>query len=368
MALDDEIQAARTEIAADGYDMSVGELVNLYRDREIIINPEFQRLFRWDSTRKTRFIESLLIGIPIPPIFVFQNEQGIWELIDGLQRISTILEFVGNLIGNGGLVPPSELEGTRFIPSLSGKRWRDSAPGSGDGIGTAQQLQIKRARIRVEILKPESDPLAKYELFQRLNTGGAELSEQEVRNCIALMVNREFYEWLKNCSEYPSFRVVIDQTGRALEQQSAPELALRFFVYRNVPYKPGLDVHEFLDEAMIEIAKDGAFQYENEKRVFEKTFSLLEDSLGADAFKRWNGEKFVGQFLLSVYEVVAIGVSKNLDAIQAMEADTRKKFLIERCRTLVANSVFQKNSGAGVRGTTRLSNLLPMAQEFFYPK
>jgi Protein of unknown function DUF262 len=90
MALDEEINEARKVIVSDGYEMSIGELMNLYRDNELRIDPELQRLFRWDDTRKTRFIESLLLGIPIPPIFVFQDEKGVWELIDGLQRLSTI--------------------------------------------------------------------------------------------------------------------------------------------------------------------------------------------------------------------------------------------------------------------------------------
>jgi hypothetical protein len=88
MALEDEISKARKEIHSDGYDMSIGELINLYRDNELIIQPEFQRLFRWEDHHKTRFIESLLLGIPIPPIFVYQDENGRWELIDGLQRLS----------------------------------------------------------------------------------------------------------------------------------------------------------------------------------------------------------------------------------------------------------------------------------------
>lgn len=87
MSLEDQILAARREIKPDGYDMSVGEIMNLYRNKELVINPAYQRLFRWKPLQKTRFIESLLLGIPIPPIFVFQSELGVWELIDGLQRM-----------------------------------------------------------------------------------------------------------------------------------------------------------------------------------------------------------------------------------------------------------------------------------------
>ncbi len=97
MTLDTEITKAERKISADAYEMSVGEVVNMYRDEEIIINPDFQRLFRWSLSQKSQFIESLLLRIPIPPIFVFETEQGKWELIDGLQRVSTILEFQGLL-------------------------------------------------------------------------------------------------------------------------------------------------------------------------------------------------------------------------------------------------------------------------------
>jgi hypothetical protein len=196
MALPEEIQTARKEIVSDGYEMSFGEIMNLYASKEITISPDFQRLFRWNSSSKTRFIESVLLSIPMPPIFVYQDENGVWELIDGLQRLSTVFEFAGILRlptnDDGvelGVYEASVLEGTRFLPSLSNCRWEPSTQDAQDGIGQAQQLQIKRARIRVEILKQESDPEAKFELFQRLNTGGVALSQQEVRNCVAVMVN-----------------------------------------------------------------------------------------------------------------------------------------------------------------------------------
>jgi hypothetical protein len=92
-----EIEKAQRLVRTDAYQMSFGEIVNMYDNREIIIDPEFQRLFRWDIGQKSKFVESLLLGIPVPSIFVFEKEDGSWELIDGLQRISTILEFMGRL-------------------------------------------------------------------------------------------------------------------------------------------------------------------------------------------------------------------------------------------------------------------------------
>ncbi|MCI2965416.1 DUF262 domain-containing protein [Shewanella sp. N2AIL] len=232
MSLEKEIQTARKEIVSDGYDMSLGEVMNLYKDDELVINPEFQRLFRWDITRKTRFIESILLSIPIPPIFVFQDKDGNWELIDGLQRLSTVLEFAGILKSpEGKKVEPSTLEGTKFLPSLADKRWQVWNEGD-DSIDKSMQMQIKRARIRVEILLKESDENAKYELFQRLNTGGAQLSQQEVRNCVAVMINPIFYKLLQRLSENDDFSRTINQTDKALEKQSGVELVLRFFAFK----------------------------------------------------------------------------------------------------------------------------------------
>lgn len=368
MTLTDEVKIARKEIVSDGYDMSIGEVINLYRDKELVIDPEFQRLFRWDETRKTRFIESLLLGIPIPPIFVFQNANGVWELIDGLQRLSTIFEFVGILVGpNGEIAPQLKLNGTNFLPSLEGKLWENSTTDSVDGIGQEQQLNIKRARLRVEILKKESDPQAKFELFQRLNTGGAGLTEQEVRNSIAVMLNKPFHEWLVACSNNVAFVETTNQTDIAIQAQTGVELVLRFFAFRNIPYRGGLDYHEYLDSALLELAKDNNINRASEQSAFERTFAALQAALGSDSFKRWDGQAFKGKFLMSVYEVLATGISQNIDQIYAKSGADRNTYIVQKAKDLWTNQIFTTYSGAGIRGTTRLSNLLPMAEQFMRP-
>lgn len=367
MSLEKEIERARKEIVSDGYEMSLGEVMNLYKDNELKINPEFQRLFRWDITRKTRFIESILLSIPIPPIFVFQDDDGNWELIDGLQRLSTVLEFAGLLNGvDGKRVEPSTLEGTKFLPSLADRRWQIWKEGD-KSIDKAMQMQIKRSRIRIEILLKESDENAKYELFQRLNTGGAQLSEQEVRNCVAVMINPELYKLLKNLSENEHFVKTVSQTDKALEKQSGVELVLRFFAFKHYPYKKGLDVHEYLDEALINISKSEKIDWSAEEVLFKKVFSLLDEALGDKAFKRWDGSSFGGKFLMSLYETIAFGISENLEEIEKKGKKQQIEFIIKCAKVLWDDPVFEANSGAGIRGTTRLAKLLPMAKGFFKP-
>jgi len=128
MSLEKEIEAARRKVNTDQYAMSIGEIVTMYEKDELVINPSFQRLFRWEEHQKSKFLESILLGIPIPPIFVFETDKGQWELIDGLQRLSTILEFMGLLFEpkTKTLVPPSSLSATSYLPSLNEAQWNNS--------------------------------------------------------------------------------------------------------------------------------------------------------------------------------------------------------------------------------------------------
>ena len=87
--LQKQIEDQRNLLSTDRLDLSFGEIMRMYLDGDIIIKPAFQRYFRWDEEQRTRFIESILLGIPIPPIFVAADNKGVWELVDGLQRVST---------------------------------------------------------------------------------------------------------------------------------------------------------------------------------------------------------------------------------------------------------------------------------------
>jgi len=162
--LQDLIESKRNDLKPERLDMSFGEIMNIYQEGDILISPEFQRLFRWSDYQKTRFIESILLGIPVPPIFVAEDENGKWELVDGLQRLSTIFSFFGILKKN-----ESELDQEKnnwiftegdIINSLEGK--------SRDDLPLKFQTAIKRSVCRVEILHWDGENnTLKYELFNR---------------------------------------------------------------------------------------------------------------------------------------------------------------------------------------------------------
>jgi hypothetical protein len=251
MSLQKEIDDKRKEIRTDAYSMSIGEWISMYESvpPEIDIHPEFQRFYRWTEEQKTRFIESILLGIPIPTIYVSQREDGVWDVIDGLQRLSTIYEFVGILKGpDGKIVPPLVLGGTKYLPSLKGVVWNaddyyeyknnlstqsrpiDKLEQEVKSLTIPQRLLIKRAKIPVSIILKESDESSKYDLFQRLNTGGTGLTPQEARNCILISINQSLYERLRNLSKDENFVSCVRLNGNLVEEQYDMDLVLRFLV------------------------------------------------------------------------------------------------------------------------------------------
>ncbi len=354
-SLEQEIEQARKTVHVDSYPMSIGELVNLYRDGDLRIQPEFQRIFRWKEWQKSQFIESILLGIPIPSIFVAQQSDGKWDVVDGLQRISTILQFLGLLTDEEGkLIPPLELEATKYLKNLKGKVCADRIYSAPSEIVYEERLihpniirAFKREKIDLKIIKKESNQDAKLELFQRLNTGGSKLSPQEVRNCLLLMVNKQAFEWLQTLSKNQDFQETLSISTNKEEQSYANELLLKYFALRYFDVseiEQFRDVHPYLDEAAQRIFKpESNFNYEEEQIVFEKTFAVLNNTLGDKAFKKYNPTKdeFQGAFSTPIYECLTSAVSNyialNLEAFNAIEFSEK---LTQQAKALVIDSAF----------------------------
>lgn len=370
--LANEIDVAQRLVRTDAYQMSIGEIVTMYGNDEIIIDPEFQRLFRWDIGQKSKLIESLLLGIPLPSIFVFEKEDGRWELIDGLQRISTMLEFMGSLRNpEGGQYPPSVLEATKYLPSLHNAVWEpsDRVPdvpvNDQNPIDKTQQLAIRRCRLGVEILKRPSDDQTKYDLFQRLNAGGTQANAQELRNCIVLMVNGDYFRAVKVAADQPAFRNVISVGDEQLEKQKHMEFAMRFLVHTGVPYDGRLDVEEFIDEGIVNLAQTG--DRVSALNLINRTFQLLDEVAGTNALRRFENGRYVGKVVLSGLEGVAVGVAKNFDAIQALGANQAIDFVRQKIETFWTQPEAGSFNSLGLRGTVRIQRTVPFGERWFRP-
>lgn len=370
--LTEEIAKAQRLVRTDAYQMSVGEIVTMYDNREIIVDPEFQRLFRWDIGQKSKLIESLLLGIPLPSIFVFEKADGTWELIDGLQRISTILEFMGRLrTPQGNLQPPSILEATKYLPSLHNAVWEtsehvpDVPTQDQNPIGKTEQLTIRRGRLGVEILKRPSDDQTKFDLFQRLNAGGSQANPQELRNCIMLMISGDYFRAVKGAAEQVPFRTVISVTDDQADRQRHMEMAVRFLVHAKVPYDGRLDVEEYIDEGIVSLAQAG--DHAGAADIIGRTFQLLEAVAGNNALRRFDNGAYVGKVGLVGLEGIAVGVAKNLDAILALGPDASKDFIKGKIETFWAQPQSASFTSPGLRGTIRIQRTVPFGEVWFRP-
>ena len=368
MSLQEEIDKISQEIRTDDYSMSIGEWMSLYQSNEIDINPDFQRFFRWSEHQKSAFIESILLGIPIPPIFVSQRDDGVWDVVDGVQRLSTIYEFTGLLKKNEQEENTDivALQKTTYLPSLAGKKWDD--PNDKDNSLTqTQRLLIRRAKIGVNIVKKESDPMIKYELFQRLNTGGSRATPQEVRNCILLMLNKNLYELMLSLANYEPFINCISLSDRLKEERYDMELVLRFILLFDqdleIIKNLGDDVNVFLTDEMRKMALNQNLDYSHIETAFKTTFDILNQTTGDNSFKRYKSEqdRFLGGFLLSAFEVIALGIGYNYQNIPATNT------ISDSIKTMWSDSTYKKWSGAGVNAVRRLPYLIPLGRKVFSP-
>lgn len=367
MDLAEEISVNRQTIHTDSYPMSIGELASLYEDGDIDIHPEFQRMYRWTHDQKVKLIESIFLGIPLPSIFVAQRADGIWDVIDGLQRLSTIFSFMGilkNEIGNlehelNNLI----LTSTSYLSLFQNKRWNSNIPN--DEICQELKRTFKREKIDIKIIKKESNDKTKYELFQRLNTGGSSLSPQEVRNCLLIMLNHDAYDWLKLLSENEDFQNCIPISDRFILEEGYMEYALRFFIYRynSIFSQPKHeDLHLFLTDAMNELFNEVTFNFDEEKEVFLKVFKFYSDNYGEDSFRKYDVEqqRYKGVFMTSLFEVLAIGLSSNTSIL---DGDTSR--IQEIKMSIHNNEEFKKFTKHGTTSLTRYANLVEFGKSLF---
>lgn len=162
-----QLELLRAQIDIARYDMSVGEWIVLYKNNEIDIHPELQKHNCWNNSQKTRFIELLLLGIPQKPILVMQRPDGVWDIYDGLEELSTIFQFMGLLKDACGQpVEPFVLENTTYLPALEGKSW-DLPEEPKHSFNSAEIFYLKGANLPAKIIMEMAYRLMAPNWFQQ---------------------------------------------------------------------------------------------------------------------------------------------------------------------------------------------------------
>jgi hypothetical protein len=347
-------------------DISFNELLDMYQNGELDIHPDYQRLFQWSEGARSRFVESLLLEMPIPPIYVVEEEEGRYLLIDGLQRISSYLHLRGELEADH-LDPPIHrgeklvLTDCDIVEELNGKTF--------DDLGTALQIRLKRAFVRVEVVRKGSDPRFKYHMFKRLNTGGQLLTAQQVRNCTIRLLDPKFNDFIIKLSQEDVFlRCTESLTQERRLGSFDQELVLRFFAFKNDRTNFKHDVDDFLTRYMEKVSDpdiDYPFDYEQEERIFLKTFTVLSSTLEERAFAFANKARneLTRGFSVYHFEALTIGLQQRLDCLDLNNREMIERLKSEFIAIKLDPDFIRMTTGGGKNSPGPLADRISFVQE-----
>jgi uncharacterized protein with ParB-like and HNH nuclease domain len=198
-------------ISVEKNDRSVFELKSWAEEGDLNLNPGWQRNFVWDTKRKSQLIESILLGFPIPVIYLSQDREGKYEVVDGLQRITSVISFINNEF-------PLQKDLT-LLPDLKGKKYKE--------LPEKEQSKIKKATLRTYELSPHTQSDMLFEIFKRLNTGGVKLNEMEIRNCI---FRGKLNDLICLLADDQEFKNLLNSPGLS-NRMDDRALILRFFAF-----------------------------------------------------------------------------------------------------------------------------------------
>ena len=287
-------------------DLTLSEIKNKFDDGDISISPDYQRDYIYDNMKASRLIESFMIGIPIPPVYLCEEDDGIWDVIDGQQRIQSIINYLSNKFS---------LKGLEVLKDLNGKSYKD--------LEKPHQRKLKSSSLSAIVVKKESKAL-KFEIFARLNQGSVELNDQELRNCI---YRGPFNKMLNELSEIKAVKNLFPVENNRKKYQS---LILRFFALRNyVIYKETMK--RSMNEYMESHRNDSDEKLAEHKNLFVTTLNMVKIILGPEAFFGVDRVKreLKKTFSPTVYDSIMIAFSLFHQNDLIAHADEIRNYIIE---------------------------------------
>lgn len=297
-------------------------VVGMYEDgKAYVLNPDFQRRHRWNRQKQSRLIESFIMNVPIPPIFLYEVEYSKYEVMDGLQRMTAIFEFYKDRF------PLADLEEWR---ELNGLRYSELPEQVQKGIDRRYLSSI--ILLQETAKSPHEAQRLKQLVFERINSGGVQLEPQESRNAIydgplnRLCIQLARNPYLCRMWDIPEPTTIELETGvfsdellenETFRRMEDVELVLRFFAYRQRLLHDQTALNVYLDEFL---RRGNGFSPEliaRYKELFEETVKLVFDVLGEDAFHLWrqrkSGWNWFDRPTKVVYEPLMYGFSQRLE-------------------------------------------------------
>jgi hypothetical protein len=329
--LQDQLDKERRLVSFDSYDLTVSSLMEMMVSGAVFVPPEYQRQFIWEPKRQSTLIESVFLGIPIPSIFMAANSDATWEVVDGVQRLGSMCHFIGSdeLLEKVVRPAPLEISGLEKLSTLNGISFSD--------LPKSIQLYFQTRFLKVVVLNDKSDLSVRFDLFERLNTGGVTLTEQEIRNCV---YRGPFNESLKELANSSDMRKVI-VLGEKAPGGAYEDVVLRFFAYLNNYQNFGHLVKTFLNDYMDKHKANPLPK--NQVDLFNKTFAELAAALpdGVIRMRAKSPVNLAEAIAVGTALAIKLGKTPRADKIQALLSDedlkkytgagsNQKKFVINR--------------------------------------
>jgi len=258
-----------SKIKVDREPMSVFQVLRKMSLQEIVLNPEFQRNLVWDPVRRSRLVESVLLRIPLPAFYFDGIDANRWAVIDGLQRLSTLEDFVTK--------KNFTLHGLEYLTSAEGKNF--------DELPRGMQRDIEETQITLFIIRPETPPEVKFTIFYRINTGGLVLTAQEIRHALFQGKATTLLRELAECNE---FRQTTDD-GVSDTRMDARECVLRYLAFHVHPYTSysKSDLNSFLSAAMKDLNGLSAIEIDKLAKDFREAMVRARQVFGRLSFRKF---------------------------------------------------------------------------------
>ena len=262
-----EIPQAERRVYSDKKDWSIFELHRQQQKGRLETQPEFQRFYVWDDTKASRLIESVLLEVPIPIIYLAEEHDGRRSVIDGQQRLTSFFRLLSNDL---------RLRGLGVLTDLTNKTYKD--------LASELQSKFDDATIRVIVIGRESHPDVRFEIFERLNTGAVKLNDHELRNCV---YRGTYNQLLHELAEEKDFQFLLGrkQPDRRMQDR---EIALRFFAFYHTPYiNYRQPMKRSLSRDMDTHRNLGLQEQQEHRRLFKDAVQLTKSTFGDRAFRRF---------------------------------------------------------------------------------
>lgn len=292
-AIIDRFNWGQDSLVTQSADLSLKSVADMIRDEVIDISPKYQRRDRWDQIKQAGLIESFLLNIPVPPIYLAETAKGDYSVIDGKQRLTAIFHFIHKKLTLTGLERFVELEGYQF----------DSLPSTLQG-----PLKV-RPYLRVVTLLQQSDSELKHEVFLRLNKSGVRLNSQEIRN---VAYRGLFNDMLMSVAENKYFRkqLNVSPKSRVYTEMLDVQFALRAFTIANKWKEFPGNMDKAMDDFMEEHYQLPSSGVEKARKNFLESLELCEEIWGDSGFYKPGGTKKALQGYFDIHLVPLMLLSK----------------------------------------------------------